>query len=211
MTGSGPHARGVPVTYTNRKGVTYYLCQGQTKTGKVRYYFARAPQDMPIATIPTGYVITESVNGIVSLVKDRPSLITPAESAIVEAAVSRHPQAHKYRVARKHKQIDVYEQWGPDATELASLLHQDLGVPRAAALAHMQGFVERTATYTQVIHFLLEDGTTRTFRAERLLSLGIEDDWIPVGWGTLTDLVQRAIPALGTDDFYDLLPWDSAP
>lgn len=27
------------ITYTNRKGRTYYLCQGVTKTGKPRYYF----------------------------------------------------------------------------------------------------------------------------------------------------------------------------
>jgi hypothetical protein len=35
----------VSVTYTNRKGRTYYLCQGTTKTGKPRYYFAREPKD----------------------------------------------------------------------------------------------------------------------------------------------------------------------
>jgi hypothetical protein len=31
----------MPVTYTSRKGLTYTLCQGTTKTGKPHYYFAR--------------------------------------------------------------------------------------------------------------------------------------------------------------------------
>src|SRR5947207_1438331 len=34
----------MPVSYTNRKGVTYTLYRGQTKTGKPRYYFGRAGQ-----------------------------------------------------------------------------------------------------------------------------------------------------------------------
>jgi len=38
----------MPVTYTNRKGHTYYLCQGVTKTGKSRYYFAREPRGEPV-------------------------------------------------------------------------------------------------------------------------------------------------------------------
>ena len=53
------------ITYTNRKGVTYYLCQGVTRTGKPRYYFAREPQGDPLEQIPAGYIISESVNGIV--------------------------------------------------------------------------------------------------------------------------------------------------
>ncbi len=34
----------MPITYTNRKGVTYTLCRGETKTGKPRYYFSRTPR-----------------------------------------------------------------------------------------------------------------------------------------------------------------------
>ena len=55
------------VTYTNRKGYTYYLCRGTTKTGKPRYYFAREPKGDPVEQIPEGYEIRESVNGILVL------------------------------------------------------------------------------------------------------------------------------------------------
>lgn len=61
------------VAYPNRKGHTFYLCHGMTKTGKSRYYFAREPKDETLDHIPEGYRISESVNGVVSLVKERPA------------------------------------------------------------------------------------------------------------------------------------------
>ncbi len=69
----------MPVSYTNRKGVTYTLYRGQTRTGKPRYYFGLPAhsQGEPVMEIPPGFTISESVNGVVSLVKDRPSLVQP--------------------------------------------------------------------------------------------------------------------------------------
>jgi hypothetical protein len=74
------------ITYTNRKGQTYTLYKGQTKTGKPRYYFARADknQDELVAELPTGFSISESINGVVSLAKDRPALILAEEEAVAE-------------------------------------------------------------------------------------------------------------------------------
>jgi len=83
----------MPVTYTNRKEHIYHLCQGRTKTGKPRYYFARQPTGQPVEEIPVGWEISESVNGVVSLVKKRPAQILPEELAAVEAEVQRHPIA----------------------------------------------------------------------------------------------------------------------
>src|SRR5947209_11551169 len=93
----------MPVNYTNRKGVTYTLYLGQTRTGKPRYYFGRPDQGHgePVTELPLGFTISESVNGVVSLVKDRPELIQPEEVAAVEAVVQRHPEARRYRVAVK--------------------------------------------------------------------------------------------------------------
>jgi hypothetical protein len=103
------------VTYTNRKGQTYTLYRGQTKTGKPRYYFGRTgkSQDEPATELPPGFTISESVNGVVSLVKDRPALILPEEVAAVEEAVKLHPEARRYRIAVKHDRIEIYEQVGP--------------------------------------------------------------------------------------------------
>ena len=92
------------VTYTNRKGKTYYLCQGLTKKGNPRYYFAREPKDEPVDEIPEGYEIRESVNGVVSLAKERPVQILPEERAAVEAAIGQHPKARNYRADWKSQQ-----------------------------------------------------------------------------------------------------------
>src|SRR3989440_8497531 len=115
----------MPVNYTNRKGQTYTLYRGQTRSGKPRYYFGRADQSQgePVSEIPPGYSISESVNGVVSLAKDRPSLIQPEEVAAIEAAVQRHPEAHRYRVAVKQNRIEIYERIGPDYEAVVSELH----------------------------------------------------------------------------------------
>src|SRR5260370_42577641 len=105
----------MPVSYTNRKGLTYTLYRGQTKTGKPRYYFGRAGQSQgePVTELPPGFTISESVNGVVSLVKDRPSPIQPEEAGAVEAAVQQHPEARRYRVPVNTDRIEIYEQGGP--------------------------------------------------------------------------------------------------
>jgi len=194
----------MPITYTNRKGVTYTLCRGTTKTGKPRYYFAREPKGEPVEEIPTGWRISESVNGIVSLVKDRPAQILPEEVTAVEAAVRRHPKSRNYRVAVKRNRIEVYERVGPDPDELiADLSRVGLLVPgRADWLRERQ---ESRARFTPVLRFILVDAEQRTFRAERMCYLGSIDDWIDVGpVETVGHLARRMIPTLGTDAFFDL-------
>lgn len=106
----------MPISYTNRKGMTYTLYRGETKVGKPRYYFGRTDQgqDEVVTELPPGFTISESVNGVVSLVKDHPSLIRPEELAAIEAAVQQHPKARRYRVAVKRNRIEVYERVGDD-------------------------------------------------------------------------------------------------
>ena len=61
------------ITHINRKGVTFYLGRGVTKTGKPRYLLPREPaKGEPVEAIPEGYKIVESVNGVVSLAKSAP-------------------------------------------------------------------------------------------------------------------------------------------
>jgi hypothetical protein len=194
----------MPVTYTNRKGITYYLCRGVTKTGKPRYYFAREPKGEPVEQIPEGFKISESVNGIVSLVRDRPALIQPEEVAAVEAAVRRHPKAHQYRVNVKHNRIEVYEQVGLDAEELAAALAQD-GLDMPGLADRLRPTMERRAQFTPVLRFILVDEEQRTFHVERWCYLGSIDDWIDVGpMGTVDRLARHWIPRLGTDRFFEV-------
>ncbi len=164
----------MPITYTNRKGVTYHLCRGVTKTGKLRYYFTREPKGEVLNEIPPGFKISESVNGVVSLIQDRPSPLWPEEVAAVETAVGRHPKARNYRVSTKGDRIVIYERVGPDANDL---LTEFLGGPFSLGrVKELQEMLDHHARFTPVLRFILADAERRAFRAERWCYLGSIDD-----------------------------------
>ena len=194
----------MPVTYTNRKGAIYYLCRGINKRGNPYYYFAREVKGEPVEEIPEGYKISESVNGLVSLARDRPSQIMQEEIAAVEAEVDRHPKAHNFRVSAKEVQIVIHERTGPAPDQLITELSRvDLLVPGQTDRLREQQ--DRRARFTPVLRFILADPERRTFRAERWCYLGSIDDWIDIGApGPLAKLAGDLIPRLGTDRFFEI-------
>jgi hypothetical protein len=193
----------MPFTYTNRKGVTYYLCQSTTKTGKPRYSFAREPKGTPVEQVPEGFRISESANGLVSLERDRPSQILPAEVAAVESAIARHPKPRDYHVGVKRDRIEISERRGPDADHLIAALGGVLGLPPGAS-QHLRNELETIGRFAPALRFCLIDAERRTFAVERWCSLGSIDDWIDVGLsGPLNHLVEPAIARLGDESFYD--------
>jgi len=193
----------MPITYTNRKGLTYYLCQSVTKTGKPRYYFARKPQGKPVEEMPEGFKIGESVNGLVFLERDRAAQILPAEVAAVEAAVKRHPKPRNYRVSVKHDRIEVYERVGPDPDELASRI-TGFGGAFHGKEAAIREFLEEDSRFTPVLRFILADAERRIFRVERM-HYGGRDEWFTIrAEGPVEKLAQNLIPTLGTHRFTEL-------
>jgi hypothetical protein len=195
----------MPVTYTNRKGHTYYLCQGMTKTGKLRYYFAREPKDEVPDQIPEGCRISESVNGVVSLVKDRPQLILPQEVASIETALARHPKGCDYRVAMQKNQIVIYERLGPNVDALNEIFGKYFLLPPEILKGRVQEQLDKTARFSPIMRFILVDPEGRNFKTERWCYLGDVDDWIDIGEsGKLDKLARRLVPSLGTDDFFEL-------
>lgn len=197
----------MPVSHTNRKGITYYLCQGTTKTGKRRYFFAREPKEDLLDEIPAGWKIQESPNGIVSLVRERPARILPDELAAVEAALRRHPKADNYRVAIKGKQIVVYERVGPNVEELVeSLQRTALGPLAAARIGVLREALDKSARFSPELRFILDDEERRTFHAERWCYLGSIDDWFYLAEGTIFRLARALIPNLASDAFFEPTP-----
>ena len=194
----------MPITYTNRKGSTYYLCRGKTKTGKPRYYFAREPKGEPLDEIPDGYVISESVNGNVSLARARQLLLLPEEVAAVETALNQHPKAHKYRIELKQDRILVFEQTGPDADEVIAGM-RGLAEMLSGQIGHVQDILDEHARYKPVLRFILRDPERRAFRVQRMFFRGAADRWIDVdASGLLDEMVRWLIPKLGTDQIFDL-------
>jgi len=195
----------MPVTYTNWRGVTYYLCRSVTKTGKPRYYFAREPKGEPVDQIPEGWKISESVNGAVSLVKDRPAQIRPEEVAAVEAAVQRHPKSHNYRVTVKRNRIEVHERVGLAPDEFITEL-RGVGLLVPGRAEWVRELLESRARFAPVLRFILVDAEQRTFCTERWSYLGSIDDWIDVGpMGPVDRLARQWIPKLGTDALFEVV------
>ena len=196
----------MPIIYTNRKGRTYCLCQGVTKAGKPRYYFATTAKGNKVERIPEGYVISESVNGVVSLVKERPSLFLEREVTIVKEAVQKHPLAKNYRVSVKPDRLEIYEHVGPDLDDLFAGLQKERFLKLDANLKGRLQEGERVhGQFTPVMRFILYDKQQRIFRAQRMCYRGSVDDWIDIGYGKSIDaMTSRLIPKLGTDAFFEL-------
>lgn len=176
-----------------------------TKTGKVRYYFARELNDGSPDQIPEGYRISGSVNGIVSLVKDRPQLILPQEIASVEAVLARHPKGQDYRVAVHKNQIVIYERLGPDVETLNAILGKFSAFQSDTVKLHLQEQLGKMARFSPILRLILIDPEERKFTAERWSFVGVINDWINIGEsGKLEKLARRLIPKLGTDGFFEL-------
>jgi hypothetical protein len=195
------------VTYTNGKGVTYFLCRGVPKTGKTRYFFAREPVGEPVEKIPEGYEISESVNGVVSLVKARPVLLQETEILAVRNALQKHPRARLYRVEAKAKQITIYEYTGPDPREVVQRLSERFGLSGFVdnRLAKFEAETLARGQFAPVMRFTLADDRKRHFKAERMCYLGSIDDWIAIAFDKpIEELARSLIPALASDEFFEL-------
>lgn len=186
-------------THTNRKGVTYHLCRGVTKTGKARYFFARHTSGKTtVPRIPKGYEVAESVNGVVSLARAAEKPIRPEETRLIEDFLQRTPRLKRYRTEARKEFLLVFEPLGADPQELADAMGTPLFARSAAAL-------ERHTRYDAVFRLRLLDPEKRHFSAERMCYLGGIEDWILLDSGSLPTLAKRYLPHLGRESFFELI------
>ena len=191
------------ITYTNRKGFTFHLCKGKTKTGKPRYFFARDLKGESVERIPDGYAISESVNGVVSLVKARLGLIQSREVAIVETVLKRHPKSGNYRVNVKRDRIEIYERVGLDASDLTRIA--GIGILDPEMRERIDNEMDRYSQFTPVLRLIIRDTDARIFSAQRMCHRSWVDGWLDLrDSGKIEPLARRLIPTLGTDAFFEL-------
>jgi len=222
--GAGVVASGcvVMLSYTNRRGVTYFVHEVRTRAGR-RRYVAKRVRKGALAELPEGLEIAENVNGQVSVRAARPRAIPPEEEQAVREALERHERA-RWRVEVKDRDIIVHE---PDydldgVTELLDPL-AGWGVLGPALDAHMRKHVgdaawdaerrrrkdearrrlERRMRYSPVLRFRLDDPDRRLFSVERMCYRG-EGGWLWLKTGlSLDDACNRYVPLLGTDEMYE--------
>ncbi|MFQ5599614.1 MAG: hypothetical protein ACE5G2_03570 [Candidatus Krumholzibacteriia bacterium] len=183
------------ITYTNRVGRKYQLCEVTTKTGKRRYVFSREPTGKPLETIPAGYEISESINGQVSLRKAGASPIQREEIETVESALRCHEHLARYKVGAHRNAVVVFE---PDRGVFD--VCRELGV----GPSDLEGLASRVR-YSAVLRFVLVRERPRRFVAERMCYRGSIDGWLSLhDVGSLSKLADRYLPHLGRDSFFEL-------
>jgi len=97
------------VEHVNRKGDTYYLHQGTTKTGKPKYFFSKKSDGELCGQLPAGFEIYENPRSQVFCRRIQPKLITEQEIQMVREAIRNCGKQFYAGVDVKGKDIIVYE------------------------------------------------------------------------------------------------------
>jgi hypothetical protein len=192
----------LPIAYTNRRGDTYYLHAGTTKTGKRRYFVAKTVGAGALATMPDGFEIVESINAVVSVRRIDPNApaIDERDLAAVRAEIDRHAHVRFLRADIVKGEIIVFEPVGGSPSWLS---------PEAGSRGFGLGvdlFARRTmrderTRYTPVMKFVpCADG----YDMHRMTYRG-DGGWSwPIGSGRLRALAARYLKHIGTPKFYEL-------
>src|SRR6266699_5226540 len=192
----------VPITHTNAKGKTYYLHQGTTKTGKPTYHFSMQSEGSLAASIPEGFEIYENPNAQVFLRKIPPKLITEEERQVVEAGMRISADVKDYKIDVKGKAIVIYT--ADQNVETLADVFKGLS-PTPSANRQLMSLLRKEIQYSPMLQFLLEDEQRRLFTAQRYCFRGSIDDWIDIGYGSLTTLVKQYVKHLGKESYFELL------
>lgn len=188
------------ITHRNRKGILYHLGQATTKTGTPRYFFSpRVPQE-PVLSIPEGFEISESVNGVVSLRKAVLQPIDPKDLRLVQAELDRHDRLKSHRADSSGKAITVYEPLG-----FLSDVFTHSTADRAA------NSPDRNCRYSPVMRFVLVDRSLREFEAQRMCYRSSIDGWLALDRGELRDMAKKYISYVGRESFFELFAGSCPP
>jgi hypothetical protein len=188
----------VAIQHVNRRGDTYYLHCGKTKTGKPKWFFSKKKDGNLADAVPEGYEVYENPNAQVFLRKIVPQLVTPEEIATVEKGI----RVKHFIVEAKKDAIVVF------------LPHQDADsvMERLRPLMPFGlGFsstfkVEQHLHYMPMMRFVLQDEERRLFSVDRWCFRGSIDDWFPLaGAGKLSAQVKKYVRHLGKESFFELM------
>ena len=191
------------MNYVNRKGDTYYVFQGVTKTGKPKYYVslkAESTAGVRIDVLPEDFELYEApMDARVSIRKKLPSDILDNELHFVRERIELMVTSVKTRVNREGRSIIVYESAGAD--EVKSMADVFGGMtPR---------FLEVMQSYSPMspaLRFKLIRKQDRIFEAQRFCFRGFIDDWISLHHaGPLDELCQAYLKHLGQESFFELM------
>ena len=195
------------ITHTNRRGETYHLLQGKSKTGKPKYYVSKKPGPNTVDPIPDGYEIFENpVDAIVHVRKIRPTSILPEELDETIRIIRKVTGKKIFYVLREDNALVVY--WPDrDPGEMSRILSPTFGVSLRAnsqddTFIH-PGVIMAVQT-SALLKFVLTNDKKRTFAAERMCFRG-DGFWLSCSRSMpLPALVESLCGHLGKESFYEI-------
>jgi hypothetical protein len=183
-------------SFTNRAGVTYYLHEGKTSTGKPRYFVARNIRDGALARLPAGYEFAENINGAVSVRRVvATSPVLDADLAFVRTELDRHHHLSRYRAEVERGSIVVFEPL--DGLDAALLRELTMGMA--------PGDSRRPKTRYQPVLKFVSEPDPGVYSVHRMTYVGAGGWSWALATGQLRRVTPRFIKVLGTDEFFTLL------
>lgn len=192
------------ISHVNRFGVTFYLHEGRTKTGKPRYFVAKTVRDGALSAMPEGYEFAESVNGVVSVRRVQTSVIPENDLRLVRVELARHEHLRFHRVEQVKGEIVIHEPTNQLLrTDLDGLLSL---FPITRAIAEVVATDQAATTrYAPVMKFVPDKhGKAGIYLVYRMSYRG-EGGWRCLSAGSLEELARRYVRPVGTDEFFELV------
>lgn len=198
------------LAYTNRRGDTYYLHAGQTKTGKPRYFVTHAVGDGALAEMPDGFEFTESINAVVSVARKGRDVhpVPAADLEAVQAELARHAHLSAHKVAALRGDIVVYRPLGGTPEAVMAMFDGPVKPGKARSpvalrrLAELQAQALVHRQYDPVFKFMPATDAPGVYIASRMSYRG-EGGWLDLQAGPLNRLARQYIHLLGTDELFE--------
>jgi len=186
-------------------GDTYYLHEGRTKTGKVRYFVAKTIREGVLSAMPDGFEFAESINGVVSVSKtDLSAARTPeADRALASGEMARHAHLRSHRIEVIKGEIIVLEPTGAISDDVMAEMGRGFSMGPEGPDTRVVGRRSKVR-YVPVMKFMPcpEPGEYSVYRMTYRGGGGWS--W-PLASGPLHKLVKRYLRHVGTDEFFELL------
>lgn len=195
----------MPITYTNRRGKTYYLHTGKTKTGKEKFFFSQKAGGELCTEAPEGFEVYENPDGLVVLRRELKTLLEESELSFIRRSMRPMTSLEDYQYIIDHDN-DTITIFVLDDDPVESLV--ELNPFLLERKNAVRDYALRFGHYAAMMRFCLVDKKKRLFRADRFCFRGSVDDWIAIsGPETLDTLAKKLLKHLGRETFYDLLPY----
>ena len=189
----------MPVSYTNCRDQIYFLHEGKTKTGKLRYWASQKAEGDLLESIPEGYEIYERPGGMVFVRKIQKTPILPHElQCVQEQLASLNAKEYDFFISIFGTNVRALSA-GQQAIIERSRTRYQAEVQRNEIIVY-----EVSCQGKSIMKFVLHNKETREYLAYRWYFRGSEG-WMSIGSrGQLQDLACEYCPALGTDEFFEL-------